>query len=101
MHLIRNDSIVSTDDKKAFTDLQSVSASRRKLTLLVINHHAVLAAIEGGLNQTGLVCLTSLMNIRGLHNNDNTAEVVQTSSRCTPGSSSHRPTRVQRAVWTL
>ena len=35
MHLIRNGSIVSADDnRKAFTDLQSVSANRRKLTLL-------------------------------------------------------------------
>ena len=35
MHLIRNGSIVSADDnRKAFTDLQSVSANRRKLTLM-------------------------------------------------------------------
>ena len=31
----------------------------------LINHLSVLAAREGGVNQTGLVCLTTLMNIMG------------------------------------
>ena len=54
------------------TDLSSVYSSPKLPTCdnptrqpYMINHLAVLAAREGGINQTGLVRLTTLMNIKG------------------------------------
>ncbi|KAI0215735.1 hypothetical protein LSAT2_032208 [Lamellibrachia satsuma] len=58
-----------------------------------INHHAVLAAKEGALCQTGLVRLTSLMNIRGsLHHKSFTAistNHITLSTACTKRCTGH------------
>ena len=55
-----------------YTELSSVYSSPKLPTCdnptrqpYIINHLAVLAAREGGINQTGLVRLTPLMNVKG------------------------------------
>ncbi len=50
---------------RIFTSQRMATNSNKSRQPFAVNHYAVLAAKEGGFCQTGLVRMTSLMNIRG------------------------------------
>ena len=50
---------------RLFTSQRMATNSNPTRQPFAVNHYAVLAAKEGGFCQTGLVWMTSLMNIRG------------------------------------